>query len=155
MIARLMDALTQKPVWEEFCLLARLMVEVFPKCATCRRVDPGNCAHYPEIRDEFLRARRKGAADEDAAAKIEMRGDNATTPPPCLADRKSDIFCDRLLRLWEAAEHVGLHARTMRKYRAAGRGPASVRICGRELYLESTLNAWAETQRSKPRRKRE
>jgi len=140
LIDSLREALVQKPLWEEFCLLARLVPGTFAKCVTCRRGDPSDCAYYPYVRDDILTARKKSAAEDNAGT-----GQSGAATP----EAKDAMFWDRLLRLSEAAEVVGLTTRTMRKLRLANRGPASIRVCGRELHFQSDLNAWLETHRRK------
>lgn len=50
----------------------------------------------------------------------------------------------RLLRQAEAAEWLGLSARTLEKHRCCGTGPVYRKIGGRVVYAMEDLQAWAE-----------
>ena len=71
-----------------------------------------------------------------------MRPDLAVLPP-------------RFLRTKEAAEFLGLSARTLEKHRTSGTGPAYRKLGGRVVYAIDDLEAWADrgavTSTSDPR----
>ena len=71
-----------------------------------------------------------------------MRPDLAVLPP-------------RFLRTKEAAEFLGLSARTLEKHRTYGTGPAYRKLGGRVVYAIDDLEAWADrgavTSTSDPR----
>ncbi|PZQ54006.1 MAG: DNA-binding protein [Phenylobacterium zucineum] len=50
----------------------------------------------------------------------------------------------RLLRQAEAAEWLGLSARTLEKHRCFGTGPVYRKIGGRVVYAMSDLTEWAD-----------
>ena len=60
-----------------------------------------------------------------------MRPDLAVLPP-------------RFLRTKEAAEFLGLSARTLEKHRTYGTGPAYHKLGGRVVYSVDDLRAWAD-----------
>ncbi|MFN5458198.1 helix-turn-helix transcriptional regulator [Bradyrhizobium sp.] len=60
-----------------------------------------------------------------------MRPDHAVLPP-------------RFLRTKEAAEFLGLSARTLEKHRTYGTGPAYRKLGGRVVYAIDDLEAWAD-----------
>ena len=47
----------------------------------------------------------------------------------------------------EAADYLGLSARTLDRYRVSGDGPVFHRFGGRVRYLRSDLDAWAAKRR--------
>ena len=62
---------------------------------------------------------------------------------------------DRLLRSEEAAQLLGITDRTLRRWRAAGRGPAYVQEANMMLrYRESAVRAWIKTNEKAPGAKR-
>ncbi len=71
-----------------------------------------------------------------------MNANLATLPP-------------RFLRTKEAAEFLSLSARTLKKHRTYGTGPAYRKLGGRVVYSVNELEAWAErgavTSTSDPR----
>ncbi len=54
----------------------------------------------------------------------------------------------RILRTLEAAEHVGLSASTLEKFRIRGGGPRFIRLAGRSVrYDVRDLDEWLDHQR--------
>lgn len=53
----------------------------------------------------------------------------------------------RLLDTTQAAESLGLSARTLESYRRSGRGPRYVKIGSRALYAPEDLAAWVEARK--------
>jgi predicted DNA-binding transcriptional regulator AlpA len=53
----------------------------------------------------------------------------------------------RLLDTTQAAEALGLAARTLETYRLSGRGPRFVKIGRRSLYAPEDLAAWVESRK--------
>jgi predicted DNA-binding transcriptional regulator AlpA len=53
----------------------------------------------------------------------------------------------RLLDTTQAAETLGLAARTLETYRRSGRGPRYVKIGRRALYAPEDLAAWVEARK--------
>ena len=47
----------------------------------------------------------------------------------------------------EAAEYLGLSARTLDRYRVSGEGPVFHRFGGRVRYSRTDLDAWAKARR--------
>ena len=65
------------------------------------------------------------------------------------------VLPPRFLRTKEAAEFLGLSARTLEKHRTYGTGPAYRKLGGRVVYAIDDLEAWADrgavTSTSDPR----
>ena len=65
------------------------------------------------------------------------------------------VIPTRFLRTKEAAEFLGLSARTLEKHRTYGTGPAYRKLGGRVVYAIDDLEAWADrgavTSTSDPR----
>ena len=53
----------------------------------------------------------------------------------------------RYLSTREAADYLGLSARTLDRYRVSGEGPVFHRFGGRVRYLREDLDAWAKARR--------
>ena len=51
----------------------------------------------------------------------------------------------------EASAIVGLHRRTLDRYRSSGKGPAYYKFGSRVRYTIEDIKAWAETRRVGPR----
>ena len=54
------------------------------------------------------------------------------------------VLPPRFLRTKEAAEFLGLSARTLEKHRTYGTGPAYRKLGGRVVYAIDDLEAWAD-----------
>ena len=54
------------------------------------------------------------------------------------------VLPPRFLRTKEAAEFLGLSARTLEKHRTYGTGPAYRKLGGRVVYAIDDLKAWAD-----------
>lgn len=54
------------------------------------------------------------------------------------------VLPPRFLRTKEAAEFLGLSARTLEKHRTYGTGPAYRKLGGRVVYAIGDLEAWAD-----------
>ena len=63
-------------------------------------------------------------------------------------DEETDMSDERkYLSTREAAEYLGLSARTLDRYRVSGEGPVFHRFGGRVRYTRGDLDAWAKARR--------
>ena len=53
---------------------------------------------------------------------------------------------DKLLRMPEVAEQLGVPVRTLEDWRLRGRGPLSARIGRRVMYRQRDVEAWIDEQ---------
>lgn len=57
------------------------------------------------------------------------------------------MSADRLLDTTQAAESLGLSARTLEGFRQSGRGPRYVKLGRRAMYTREDLTAWIEDRK--------
>ena len=133
--------------------VGRLRRGASPRLKTVDRVRAWMATHVSEDELCAIRERLTRTNDKNHLAGQTTPGDSTRQAPTCGAEieRKGEKHMNangkNYLSPREAAEWLGLSARTLERYRVTGQGPVFHRLGSRVRYLLTDLETWAQAGR--------